>query len=360
MECGNQFKDFLNKKCVDKCPNQLPYINDGACIKKCQKFYYEDENGNKFCTKNCDNKLIFLEENKCLSNCNDNVSYKLHGYNICYSTCNDNSLIPRYNYLTKDIFSKCIENCIERDNTKEEKECITECLRPFKFRIKDDDQNKECYQSCNDLNKCEYVDEKKNNFCVDNCKKFNKILYDNKCIDKCPKESQIKVEKDGEFICDVKCNKKYLIEDNEKNNGFFCANFCKEINYVLDDNRCLKVCSPERPFVIYEENENKCSEKCEKGKYENYNSINGIYECVDSCININKFINGEKCAGDCPPTKHFKIMKDNGIICSFSCDKEYIYLNEENNNKYCVKSCKEFLKVVYNGKCVNKCPNDIQ
>lgn len=80
-----------------------------------------------------------------MSNCDSENKYKLHGYNICYSNCNEKSLIPRFNTLTENIFSKCIENCISNDNTKNEEECTNICIQPFKFKIKDDSSNKECY-----------------------------------------------------------------------------------------------------------------------------------------------------------------------------------------------------------------------
>ena len=140
----------MNKACVDKCPDEIPYVKEGVCIKQCEKFYYEDEQGNKICIDDCSSKFILVNQGKCVSSCDEINNYKLNGYNICFSKCNELSLIQRYNFLTKDIFSSCVENCQINDNTKTENICIKECLLPFKFRL-EDDSNKVCYQTCKEL-----------------------------------------------------------------------------------------------------------------------------------------------------------------------------------------------------------------
>ena len=188
---SNKFKDFLNKACVDSCPEQIPYVQDNACVKQCQKYYYEDNNGNKICSNDCNGKYILVNEGKCINSCDDINNYKLNGYNLCFTKCNEKSLIQRYNFLTKDIFSSCVQTCLTNDNTKEENDCIEKCLIPFKFRL-EDNSNKICYQSCKELNKYEYIDENGNYLCVDNCKNHNQILHENKCINKCPKTHKIK------------------------------------------------------------------------------------------------------------------------------------------------------------------------
>ena len=356
LECSGKYKDFLNKKCVDKCPDEIPYVSGDKCVKNCQKFFIEDSKGNKICTENCGDKFILINGKKCVSNCDYINQYKLYGYNICFSNCNENSIIPRYNILTKDIFFGCVENCLSNDNTKEEEECIYICRQPFKFRIKDNNSNKECYQSCQEFNRYEYLDENGNYYCVDNCKNLDRILYKNKCIEKCPSEKKIKIEKNGEYICEDKCEENQYIKINEINGEYSCINNCKDINLISDGKKCINECPKERPFIFLDGGDKKCSENCESGKY--INIENEKYECVSSCKEINKFLNENTCVRECPSFKNYKIIKNNEIYCSESCDNEYKYLNEVNNDKYCVKSCLSNFKLVNNNKCVENCPEN--
>lgn len=354
LECDGNYKDLLNNQCVEKCPDEVPYVFGNKCVKSCEKFFMEDSKGNKICTENCDDKFILINSKKCVSSCDSVNLYKLNGYNICYSNCNANALIPRYNTLIKDIFSLCVENCLTNDNTKKEDECKDICRQPFKFRIKDNESNKVCYQSCKEINMYEYINEDGNYFCVDNCKNLNRILYKNKCIEKCPTERKIKTEKNGEFICENNCEDNQYIKIDDITKEYSCVNNCKDINLIFDDNKCINECPKERPFIILDGEEKKCSENCESGKY--INIENDKKKCVSSCKDINKYINGNTCVNECPSIKSFKIMKNNEIYCSESCDNEYKYLNEINKVKYCVKSCLSNFKMLYNNKCVEECP----
>ena len=56
-------------------------------------------------------------------------------------------------------------------------------------------------------------------------------------------------------------------------------------------------------------------------------------------------------------TKNYLISKNDEIFCSSSCDDKNKFVNEENSNKFCVKSCKLLGKLLYNGKCVEECPD---
>ena len=186
LSCSNdEFKDFINKKCTNKCPEELSFVHNSICVKRCEKFYYEDSKGNKICIDDCNNKYIIVNQRKCISSCQSINNYQLNGYNICFSYCNEHSIIQRYNFLTRDIFDNCVKNCLIKDNTKSKDDCIKYCLRPFKYEIYDN-TNKICYQSCEEINKYEFIDNKGNYMCIDDCKKINKINDKNKCIDICP------------------------------------------------------------------------------------------------------------------------------------------------------------------------------
>ena len=209
---NNKFKDFLNKKCVDKCPKEIPFVQNYTCVKNCEKFFYEDIKGNKICTDDCTGKYILGNERQCVSSCEKIKNYQLGEYNICFSDCNEGSIIQRFNILTRYIFLNCVNNCKIKDNTKSENDCVLECLKPFKY--KPDNNKKICYQSCKEINKYECIENGKY-LCVDNCKKHNQILYENKCIKNCPLKKKFKAEKNGEYICIENCeNEEFLIYNN--------------------------------------------------------------------------------------------------------------------------------------------------
>ena len=357
MTCSSgQFKNYLTNACVNKCPDELPFIEDNICIKKCENFYYEDSQGNKKCIDSCSGtyKYMIINLGKCVSSCEDTNNYQLNGYDICYSDCNYKSEIPRYYKFTKNIFSICVQNCLNNDNTKQENDCINDCSKPFKYKEKDSTVKK-CYQSCENLGKYEYIDENQNHFCVDNCKNLNKVLYKNKCIDKCPYDQKIKFAKNDEITCKTSCEANQFINYNKVTLEYTCANNCKDINLILDNNKCVSTCPNERPIIKTVNDENICSDSCETGKY--INKINNIkYECVSNCQTKNKFLNINTCVNECPSTKNYLINKNDEIYCSLSCDNEYKYINEEDGDKFCVKSCKLLGKFLYNGKCVEECP----
>ena len=358
MSCpSNQFKNFVTQQCVNKCPNDLPYIIDNICIKNCETFYYEDSSGNKRCIDSCSGsyKYMIINIGKCVSSCEDINNYQLNGYDICYSDCNLKSIIPRFYKFTKDIFSSCVQLCLDNDNTKEESDCINDCSRPFKYKL-NDDSDKKCYQSCEEIGKYEYIDENNNFLCVDSCKELNKILYKNKCIDRCPNDKRIKSAENGEITCRSSCGADQYTSYDKVRNEYTCSNKCKDINLIFDNNKCVSSCPAERPIIITENGENKCTNSCDNNKF--INKINNYeYECITNCNSKNKFLNENTCVNYCPSSKNYIINKNNEMYCSLSCDDEYKYINEINNNKFCVKSCKLLGKLLYNGKCVDKCPD---
>lgn len=354
-----KLKDFLNNKCVDKCPDEIPYIKNSICVKKCDKYFSEDLNGNKICIDKCieNNKYLIINQGKCVDSCDSINNYQLNNYNICYSKCNQKSVLKRFNLMTKNLFSNCVNICMNEDNTKTENDCIEDCLRPFKYSLKDQ-SNKICYQSCQELNKYDYKDDEGNYLCIDNCKSVNKVLYNNKCLDKCPNDKKIKSEKNGDVICVEQCQSNQIMVKNS-NNEYICVNKCKDINLIFDANECVSECPKSRPFLITENNENKCTYQCDK--YINVVKKNGLEksECVESCNEINRYTNEKECVNECPSSKNYKIIKNNEIFCSVECnDGDYKYINEKNGNIFCIKSCRAVGKVVNNGNCIENCPNN--
>ena len=124
---------------------------------------------------------------------------------------------------------------------------------------------------------------------------------------------------------------------------YACANKCKDLNLILDYNKCVSSCPSERPIIISDNGENKCSDSCENDKFINKMS-NNLYECVSNCQSKNKFLNENTCVNNCPSTKNYLINKNDEIFCSISCDDEYKFINEENNNKDTIYSLSREIK----------------
>ena len=127
------------------------------------------------------------------------------------------------------------------------------------------------------------------------------------------------------------------------------------MNLSLDGNACVSECPKERPFIIVDTTEKKCSESCGDKKFMNIDSTKS--ECVDSCNSVNKLTDGKNCVSSCPSLKRYRIIKENDIYCSSLCDAENKYINEQNNELTCVKSCKALGKLIHNGNCVKECPS---
>ena len=354
LSCSNgKFKNYLTKSCVNKCPEEINFVQDSSCVKNCEKFFYVDDNNNKICTYTCSGKYPYMIINtkQCVSSCASIDNYQLNGYNICYSRCNEQSVIPRNIILTKDIFTSCVQNCMNNDNTKNEQDCTNECLKPFKFA---DNVNKKCYQSCNDVGKYEYKDKEGNYLCVNNCKSINKVRDGNKCLNKCPFNKKIKYELNGDIICDENCpNNMYMIYDISFSQ-YICVSNCKDNNLFLDGNKCVEKCPSTKDYIILKNNDLICSILCDD-EYKYINENNGHKFCVKNCKSEGKALYNKKCVEICPENKSIDINKNNEIECSDKCE-EGQFISIQNNKKYCINDCSEINQFLYDGKCISECP----
>lgn len=347
------FKNMISKSCVNKCPEKINFVQDSFCVKNCEKFFYEDENHNKICTESCsgNHPYMIINTKQCVSSCNSINNYQLNGYNICYSKCNELSVIPKNTIYTKNIFSSCVQKCMNDDNTKNEQDCTNDCLRPFKFA---DNINRKCYQSCKDATKYEYKDKNGNYLCVDNCKSINKIRDENKCVNQCPFNKKIKYELNGDIICDENCPNNMHMKYDSLSSQYSCVTNCKDNNLFLDGNKCVEQCPSTRDYIISKNNDIICSISCDNN-YKYINENKGHKFCVNNCKAQGKVLYNGKCVEICPENKDIDIDKNDDIECSDGCE-EGQYISIKYNKKYCVDDCSESNQFLYDGKCISECP----
>ena len=351
---SGKFKNYLTGTCVDKCPDEFNFIQDSGCVKQCEKFYYEDNNHNKICINSCTGNYPYMviNQKRCVSSCNEINNYQLYGYNICYSKCNEQSVIPRYNILTRNIFSTCIQNCINNDNTKNEQDCSNDCLLPFKFS---DETNKQCYQSCDGITKFEYKNFRGNYLCVDKCKDVNRVRYGNICVSKCPSDMNIKYESNGDIICDDKCPNYLYMGYLTNTRQYTCIINCKDNGLFLDGNKCVDKCPTTKNYKIFKNNDIICSSSCDD-VYKYISEENGDKFCVKNCKSEGKVLHNEKCLDYCPDEKSIERQKNDDIECSDECEEGKL-ISILNNKKSCVNDCSENNQFLYDGKCLSECPN---
>ena len=116
-------KDNVYKKCFESCnfcygPGDNNFNNckecktnyifisnlnsTSNCYKKCEHFYYFEENGEYKCSENNNcpanyNKFIF-EKSKCVDKCENDDTYKYEYGNIYYSSCPKGTIKNYINY----------------------------------------------------------------------------------------------------------------------------------------------------------------------------------------------------------------------------------------------------------------------
>ena len=397
IECGTNYFDPVDNKCVDGCPKYYEkssitnnyicksscsaknkYLDDKECVEKCPSnknkvglnnecksdctsddgLYYMDIGNSMYkclfscpakefiyftgsyeCLKKCptDKKYFVIEtiENKykCLDSCNNDYPY--------YLKTNENT--EKNYYVCTDIFP-CSEGEFYSDG-----ECVSSC-GDLKL------QGKTCVENCN--TNLGYTYEKLNeNDIVIECKKFcdNDEYYSgNKCYDYCPADKP-KIGKDKECLSECK---------DIVGVGIKFYYFSKPSNYEIY--KCIESCPPEYPLLV--KSSNQCVQTCDNLYLSSEENI-----CYDNCLSstINRFTleyeNTKKCFYKCDDSTDYKYYYQDDLKCLKGCSKNsndvvyndyayeitnictdsscrdgyYKYTNDDatNQKKFCVTQC---------------------
>ena len=368
--------DFLyehNYKCYQQIPS-----SEGS--PKTQFEYYYNENGiYKYFTNKTEAKIecskkgfYYLNKNEieCIKECDSKDDYR-----ILYTLDGDGNI---------NKFGECRDKCPEvNENDERETEPIyfysskericyeQECPHKTMFKLDNgfpkQELNKEnCFHECNSNYPYEGKDGKS---CYDSCPKFFVEINGKKiCVDNCENYYYF----DGEFKCLNNCEKK----DDAKNETIFyyynesniCLKSCniegQSLKYAFEAKTSSQPCINECPAPYkYNENDKICKYECGKDEY--LESIDSRI-CVSSCGNGKFIINGNICSDNCTEEEPFyypEIIKTDTMYkcvsnCKKSEKKNYTVFEKDDNDFYlCLEICSK--KVVYEGQCLNNCPEGL-
>ena len=371
-----------NNNC-DECKTNYifldePLINKKNCLKKCDYYYYFNENNKYTCTitKSCPESYKLIEEKKkCVNKCiNDKDNKYIYEYNNkCVEQCPSDLKIDNEE-------NKCLESCDEK-KFEYENTCLTNCPSG-KYETYTDrkicsneipqnfyyDNSEKLYKMCyNTCKSCEGPGKEENN----NCKECigNHIFINENLINK--------------KNCMIKCDFNYYFDNNNK---YACTekDSCP-LNYkkIKEKKKCVKECSDDIDKKYLYEYNGTCLEKCPT----NLKTDNEEKKCLESCYE-NKYEYENICFINCPSgtyeffidrkicilstTVHSKCGKEKCSTCSIeslnhdlcvSCNEMKSYypkLNDSHNYGSYIDCYKDPEKYYLNGKIFEPCYESCQ
>ena len=318
IDCDNKL--FINGLyCIncDKTDKKYHILGETQCLNEKPSNYYEENDGFGTITK-CPNACATCE--KCTTDCN--------GRSVNCLTCSSLSPIKSNNY--------CYANCREIDNTK-----------PYLY-------NGDCYANCNAFY---YLVSNDVTGKCDKCTTEKKYLLKNgnECKDSIP---------EGYALIDDS-NYQFLYEK--------CYETCKSCSSVSNDPNNQKCTSCLSTYFLRIGSTN-CDEKCD--------DTNDGYYVKDTtnrkCINCNSNSNSNDATqkslvyhyfgvNECierPNTGFYLVDPATGTIknCDDSncllCNPKYNTDNTEIIGSTCTKCSESNHKILYDGSCVDECPNE--
>ena len=379
----DQFYSETNKKCYSICKgndegnsfsltieNDAHQITNRKCFDGCSEpyIYYKED---KICLKDCNGLLVEQDTKKCVESCNDN-QFKYD--NKCWDNCPvietdpDNPKFLRYVspnnecmvhcpedkkcHPSEGVF-ECISDCKEGEYKEEIQVQIGDSSVFIEYNCVSNYGTKYYYKSNRILRESclggDYV-VKDTHECVENCNLANannKIyLYyeydtgdndytENTCILRCEEKKPFNKDghcvrncgnnlyyKESDKICLSNCPDKYY------KNGNICVNSCKDINKFLNtDGNCIDSCpTGENDKKFYIEADHECIQDCtvENPFYTVENAGSGItkYKCHRDCNNY-YIVNPNVIAKEC-------------LLSTQTCGELY---SNEDNEKECYNIC---------------------
>ena len=373
-DCNIQGTKF-NNNCID-CKegyNFLDESNDSKnCYKKCDHYYYFDENFNYFCTNTCPERYSkkIKEKSKCIDLCeNDNTYlFKYEYNNYCYKNCPsetytienkyicyDNTPEGYYLDLEHNIYKNCFDSCkyCIREGDSTNHNCI-ECKSGFLF-LNETIFITNCYEICINYY---YFDENYNYYCNEEkeCSgNYNKLILEkNKCVKKCDRDDN-KYKFEFKNRCYEKCPEDTTIP--EKNNTlideYFCRPICsKEIPFEdIPRQECIKNC-PIKEYKMKTCILNYFVEEDEERSDNEINEINANTKKEEALdIKLQNFENGftspEYDTGDIDNGEDQIFIEDNMQITLTNTQNQK---NNSNNNMTYIDlgDCEKMLRKAYN------------
>ena len=398
--CDSKF--FYQKKCVESCPKEAPYIKKinneiNECVNKCDSdqfvILYKNECINpcpegystnttyKICYPNCKHGEKFnIDSGECVTSCPSDIDYyeKTNIFGSTYIYVCRKSCMGTNKYIKDEHDKECVSYCPENNNfiKKDSNQCVSKCASGDYF------QNKDRYRKSD--NSAYYNVSQ----CLGSCPTEQGYFYvkDNgvvkkKCYDKCPDEFGFIVNKtQDKFICISACPSSYpfyLKNKKDTNKNFYiCLDYnpCSGINNFYFNGECLDGAGCKNYKFNFAENKACVAECSSTNNFKTYNTTYTITICNDHCES-QYFIDSENnCVNDCPEKENFINYSNGNKYCKAQCDNNkdyYLYKNinaVSGRNAYKIYNCTEFcqnnengyhLKVVNSKECIQTCPSTL-
>ncbi|XP_071094398.1 proprotein convertase subtilisin/kexin type 5-like [Haliotis cracherodii] len=323
---------IFNGTCVDICPQEAPFDNNGGCTNTCPKTTVVSD---MQCVdiNDCLDSNRYISNGTCVSTCPQASPYVLRS--LCYHTC------PGGSVISEPGQKLCIDElqCNKLNKKVYNNTCVATCplQSPYIYAG-------HCYSVC--PNKTVSLTSR---FCILalSCKFQNKFVQETECVDSCSSTFPYTLDN----TCYSEC---------PSNSSLFPGNRCvtimncySESNAVIYNGTCLPSCLRNVPY----RHDGKCLSKCPLGMLINDHDCiyprscppSVIYNgtCLPSCPQNVPYKHDGKCLSKCPLGM---LINDHDCIYPRSCPPSVIY------NGTCLLSCPQNVPYTQDGKCLSKCP----
>lgn len=366
IKCQTQCSKCSNNETCSQC-NEGYNLSEGQCLSDCPIGSVPNNKYCLKCEKNCD-KCLSTNTKICI-NC-DSSTYLKRGN--CESDCGENFYIDKSTRECRSCLEKCLKckdkiTCDKCENgffLYEKSKCEALCPSGYiSF-------NKECVK-CDVKSNCKTCSETNTSICL-SCDEF-KLLYNGKCIDKCPLKTYLVNKNCYDCGSDCEsCSNNSSCDSCLKPLFYFNGKCVKEcqVGYSSIDSICkecqINNCSDCRNDLntcyLCQSNKvlfnGKCIEECPKGYFSknktclpclsNCSSCSSEYSCDECVYPLNLSSEKNSCIVDCP-VKTVSIGRKCETCSNNSC------LTCSDNRKVCMSCPKD--TYLYNGNCLKACPN---
>lgn len=338
-ECKDDQTQYGNM-CLSNCSQStdLPYTENGVCVKKCP--WFVSDGYSKVCLSTCRTQHFEMvgEIRQCVNSCGSKLAYTtiINGANMtgCYDECSEE-------YMDENIFEVANRSA-----------CVSECDSGY-------------FVQENGRNRC--IDEAKCQFKISNVTKNM-----TQCFESCPEYAPVASGNGKPYECVRTCDKDEFVYVGT--NMSLCTKSCKEqlnvttnVFYEVNSIRiCAKECGTHPYYVLRNKSMWQCWTKCESP----YNYVvehqDAPLECVESCSEdeyVHVDLGEKRCLKECPLVEgmHY-YRKEGGIkICMDSCQQQseadtvYVFASCSENECECKARCDADKYVLPNGTCVQEC-----
>lgn len=353
----NQEKFEQNNLCVDQCSNNyikllihtdINKIKYYKCVEKCPISYYIEDG---YCKTECTIGLSslpgvckclnnkYLKNNQCVEDCGPDMISNNNEF-FCFKCPINTQLF--YDYINK--INICLEDCYYPN-------VIVMIPKPHCFNINSSELNEDNYTKV--LTRSYPICKLNDEFNLEKCGRCNGLYeYNLNCYIKCPEEAYEDNEDQVNRTCKNCLNK---IQNNK------CIDSCsinfkeKKVLNILENNY-LSVCYCDTDSYFLSYNGDKCTLSCppENITIKNTTLCLTKEEAIHYCINKGLKLQNNICIQYCIYPEYSYSEESKSCIYTKECNSNKLI--KFVSNEYICYNC---LTYIYNNKCLNTCPYDM-